>query len=92
MKRNYKGQNKVIDWKHCFICGNKRIPPDNTTDQSLQTLCGNLTQFWELGELDLEWEQLAPVIKEDGTPDLYASLKEKARFHRRNMTSKRLNG
>ena len=81
MKRNNSG-HKNIDWKYCFICQNKRVPPDNTTDDSLRKLCENLTQFRNLGELDLEWESLAPVMNADGTPDLYASMKDKARFHR----------
>ena len=82
MKRNNRGQCKNIDWKYCFICQNKRIPPDNTTDESLRTLSDHLAQFYELGELDLELELLAPEYKEDGKPDFYASLKDKARFHR----------
>ena len=65
MKRNNRGQCKNIDWKYCFICQNKRIPPDNTTDESLQTLSDHLTQFYELEELDLESESLLPVYKED---------------------------
>ena len=81
MKRNNSGQKK-IDWKYCFICHNKMVSLDNTTDDSLRTLCEHLTQLWNLGELDLEWESLAPVMNADGTPDYYASLKDKARFHR----------
>ena len=81
MKRNYSGQC-VIDWKYCFICQNTRKPPDNTTEESLKTLCGNLTQIWELGELDLELESIVTVRKEGGKPDLFASMKDKAKFHR----------
>ena len=88
-----RGKSKNIDWKYCFICQNKRSPPNNTTEESLKTLCGNLTKIWELGELDLEWESMAIVMNEDGKPDLFASVKDKARFHRKctNMTNKRSN-
>ena len=80
MKRNHEQCD--IDWKYCFICQNKRISPDNTTDDGLQTLCANLTKIWELGELDLEWESMVTVVV-DGKPDLYASIKDKARYHQK---------
>ena len=84
MKRNNRGEpSGHIDWKYCFICQNKNKPPDNTTDAGLQTLCANLTEFWELGELDLPWEQMVTVTNDDGTPDLYSSIKDKARFHQK---------
>ena len=82
MKRTSRGKNKHVDWRYCFICQNKRSPPDNTTKESLKTLCSNLTQIYELGELDLEWELIATVMDDDGKPDLFASIKDKARFHR----------
>ena len=78
MKRNNYGKSKSINWKYCFICQNKRKPPDNTTEESLKTLCGNLTTIWELGELDLEWESMGVVTNEDGKPDLFESVKDKA--------------
>ena len=83
MKRNNRGGSKIIDWKYCFICQSKRIPPDSTTNAGLQTLCTNLTEIWELGELDLDWESMATLMNDDGKPDLYASIKDKARFHQK---------
>ena len=83
MKRNKCGRRKVIDWKCCFICQSKSVPPDDITDEGLKTLCSNLTKIWELGELDLEWESMATVMNDDGKPDLYASIKDKARFHQK---------
>ena len=81
MKRSNSGE--IIDWKHCFLC-KKRRPTDNNTEDSLKFLCGNMTKFWELGEFtDLKlWESLITVRKEDGSPDLFASIKDKAKFHR----------
>ena len=83
MKRKNDGRRKVIDWKYCFICQSRKILPDNTTDTGLQTLCANLTEIWELGELDLEWESMATVMNDDGKPDLYASIKDKTQFHQK---------
>ena len=81
MRRNYQ-RNKIIDWRYCFICQNKKIPTDNTTDDGLRTLCANMTEIWKLGEMDLE---LDSMINEtvDGISDLYGSIKDKAKFHQK---------
>ena len=81
MKRNHE-RNKIIDWRYCFICQNKKIPTDNTTDDGLRTLCANITEIWKLGEMDLE---LDSMINEtvDGISDLYGSIKDKAKFHQK---------
>ena len=84
MKRN----SECIDWNYCFLC-QKRKPTDNTTEESLKTLCNNLMQIWELGELDIELETIVTVRNEDGKPDLFASVKDKAKFHQN--CSKRYN-
>ena len=78
MKRNHE-RNKVINWNHCFICQNKKVPPDNTTEDGLKTLCANMTEIWELGELD--WFESMVTVTVEGKPDLYGSIKEKARYH-----------
>ena len=38
-----------------------------------------MTEIWELGELDLEWESMATVMNGDGKPDLL----DKAQFHQK---------
>ena len=78
MKRNHE-RNKVINWNHCFICQNKKVPPDNTTEDGLKTLCANMTEIWELGELD--WFESMVTVTVEGKPDLYGSIKDKARYH-----------
>ena len=81
MKRNHE-RNKIIDWRYCFICQNKKAPPDNTTDDGLRTLCENMTEIWKLGEFDLEWDSMI-TEKVDGKSDLYGSIKDKAKFHQK---------
>ena len=81
MKRNQE-RNKIIDWRYCFICQNKKVPPDNTTDDGLRTLCENMTEIWNLGELDLEWGSMITETS-DGSSDLYGSIKDKAKFHQK---------
>ena len=85
MKRNHE-RNKIIDWRYCFICQNKKIPTDNTTDDGLRTLCENMKEIWKLGEMDFEFDSIITETVH-GKSDLYGSIKIEPRFIRNVRTN-----
>ena len=53
MKRTNNGCPANIEWKHCFICQKKHRRDITDTDDALKTAADNITDFHNLGQLDL---------------------------------------
>ena len=87
MKRTATGC-PVVDWKYCFICQKKHKKDIITdSDDTLKTVANNITEYRNLGRLDLAWNLITEVTDEHGNKaeasSLYESLKHNdARFHR----------
>ena len=87
MKRKSNGCPAVVDWRHCFICQKKNKRDITNTDDTLKTVANNITEYRNLGRLDLAWNVITEVVDEEGNrtqaSSLYESLKQnKACFHR----------
>ena len=76
-----------INWTLCFICQKKHLKDLAVTDETLKTVANNITEYRNVCELDLEWNDITEISDETGnrtnTSTLYESLKKnKAIFHR----------
>ena len=86
MKRTSLGL-PVFDWKCCFICQKKRNQVIWDSHDALETVAKNITDFQNLGRLDLNWDVITEYADEYGhrtqASTLYESLIHNgARFHK----------
>ena len=65
MKRRATGC-PVVDWKYCFICQKKHKKDITDTKDTLKTVANNITEFRNIGRLDLEWNLITEVADEHG--------------------------
>ena len=90
MKRSFSKtdlQLADIDWRHCFICQQKHKKDLASSQQALQTVADNITEFQNAGELDLVWNAITQVTDDEGHRSSAATLNEslqvnKACYHR----------
>ena len=91
MKRNHQGRAINIDWNYCFICLRKQKTNITYTDEILKTVARNITEFRNLGELDLEWDAFTEILDENANrvyTTLYESLKTTNACSHRNCSRK----
>ena len=55
-----------VDWKHCFICQKRHKKDITDTDDALKTAANNITEYRNLGELDLDWNAITETVDENG--------------------------
>ena len=70
MKRKANGCS-TFDWKHCFICQKKHKRDITDTDDTLKTVASNITEYRNLGRLDLAWTVITEVVDENGNQTLH---------------------
>ena len=91
MKINRQGHAVNIDWNYCFICQRKQKTNITNTDETLKTTANNITEFRNVGELDLEWDAITEILDENGNrvhTTLYESLKTNNMCLHRNCGTK----
>ena len=87
MKRKANERPVNVDWKYCFICQKRQKKDITDIDDILKTVANNITEYRNLGELDLDWNAITETVDENGnrtdSPTLYESLKKnRACFYR----------
>ena len=86
---NRKANERLVnvDWKYYFICQKRQKKDIIDTDDILKTVANNITEYRNLGELDLDWNGITETVDENGnrtnSSNLYESLKKNQTcFHR----------
>ena len=79
MKRKANERPVNVDKKYCFNCQKRQKKDITDTDDTLKTVA-NITEYRNLGELDLDWNAITETVHENGnrtnSSTLYESLKE----------------
>ena len=80
MKRKANERPVNVDWKYCFICQKRQKKDITDIDDILKTVANNITEYRNLGELDLDWNAITETVDENGnrtnSSTLYESLKK----------------
>ena len=87
MKRTATGYPVAIDWRYCFICQRKHKNDITNSDSTRKTVADNITEYRNLGQLELSWTRITEVVDEEGNCSQAASLYDSltlnnACFHR----------
>ena len=61
MKRTATGCPVAIEWRYCFICQKKHKKDITNTNSTLKTVADNITEYRNLGQLELSWNRITEV-------------------------------
>ena len=87
MKRKANERPVKVDWKYCFIWQKRQKKDITDKDDTLKTVANNITEYRNIGELDLDWNAFTKQSMEMGTQQAHQFCmnplkKNQACFHR----------